>query len=45
MGWKNTYESRVLDDTITSGLEGMTPNPTQWDHDYFKVLLGYEGGN
>jgi catalase-peroxidase len=43
MGWKNTYKSGVLDDAITSGLEGAwTPNPTQWDHDYFKVLLGYE---
>ncbi|BAO56212.1 catalase/peroxidase HPI [Nonlabens marinus] len=42
-GWKNSYKSGVLDDAITSGLEGAwTPNPTQWDHDYFKVLLGYE---
>ncbi|WP_248723077.1 catalase/peroxidase HPI [Seonamhaeicola sp. ML3] len=42
-GWKNTYKSGVLDDTITSGLEGpWTPNPTQWDHDYFDVLLNYE---
>ncbi len=43
MGWKNSYGTGVLDDTITSGLEGAwTPNPTQWDHDYLKVLLGYE---
>ena len=42
-GWKNTYKSGVLDDTITSGLEGAwTPNPTQWDHDYFDVLLNYD---
>lgn len=42
-GWKNSYGSGVLDDTITSGLEGAwTPNPTQWDHDYFDVLLNYE---
>jgi catalase-peroxidase len=42
-GWKNTFKSGVLDDTITSGLEGAwTPNPTQWDHDYFDVLLNYE---
>lgn len=42
-GWKNTYQSGVLDDTITSGLEGAwTPNPTQWDHDYFDVLLNYD---
>tara|TARA_B100000795_G_scaffold268830_1_gene256637 strand:- start:466 stop:2661 length:2196 start_codon:yes stop_codon:yes gene_type:complete len=42
-GWKNTYKTGVLDDTITSGLEGAwTPNPTQWDDEYFKVLLNYD---
>jgi len=42
-GWKNTYGTGVLDDTITSGIEGpWTPNPTQWDHDYFDVLLNYD---
>ena len=42
-GWKNSFGTGVLDDTITSGLEGAwTPNPTKWDHDYFEVLLGYE---
>lgn len=42
-GWKNTYKSGVLEDTITSGIEGAwTPNPTQWDADYFDVLLNYE---
>lgn len=42
-GWKNTYKTGVLDDTITSGLEGAwTPNPIQWDHDYFDVLLNYD---
>lgn len=42
-GWKNSYGTGVLDDTITSGLEGAwTPNPTQWDHDYFDVLLNYD---
>ncbi|WP_299097039.1 catalase/peroxidase HPI [Winogradskyella sp.] len=42
-GWKNTYKSGVLDDTITSGIEGAwTPNPTQWDADYFDVLLNYD---
>jgi len=42
-GWKNSYGTGVLDDTITSGLEGAwTPNPTQWDHDFLKVLLDYE---
>ncbi len=43
MGWKNSFGSGVGDDTITSGLEGAwTPNPTQWDNDYFDVLFGYE---
>ncbi len=42
-GWKNTFGSGFLDDTITSGIEGAwTPNPTQWDHDYFDVLLNYD---
>ena len=42
-GWKNTYGTGVLDDAITSGLEGAwTPNPNKWDHDFFKVLLDYE---
>ena len=43
MGWKNSFGTGVLDDAITSGIEGAwTPNPTQWDHDYLKVLLGYD---
>jgi len=43
MGWKNSYGTGVLDDTITSGIEGSwTPNPTKWDHDYFDVLLNYD---
>jgi catalase-peroxidase len=42
-GWKNSFGTGVLDDTITSGLEGpWTPNPTQWDADYFDVLLNYD---
>jgi catalase-peroxidase len=42
-GWKNTFGTGVLDDTITSGLEGAwTPNPIKWDHDYFDVLLNYD---
>lgn len=42
-GWKNTFKSGVLDDTITSGIEGAwTPNPTQWNADYFDVLLNYD---
>jgi catalase-peroxidase len=42
-GWKNSFETGVLDDTITSGLEGAwTPNPTRWDDEYFDVLLTYD---
>jgi len=42
-GWKNNYKSGVLEDTITSGIEGAwTPNPTKWDADYFDVLLNYD---
>ena len=42
-GWKNTYQSGVIDDTITSGIEGAwTPNQTVWDHDYFDMLLNYD---
>ncbi|WP_421763718.1 catalase/peroxidase HPI [Ekhidna sp.] len=42
-GWKNTYKSGVLENTITSGIEGAwTPNPTKWDTDYFDVLLNYD---
>ncbi|MDB9782287.1 catalase/peroxidase HPI [Winogradskyella sp.] len=42
-GWKNTFQTGVLDDTITSGIEGAwTPNPIQWDADYFDVLLNYD---
>lgn len=43
MGWKNSFNSGVLDDAITSGIEGAwTPNPTKWDADYFDVLLNYD---
>lgn len=42
-GWKNTFKTGVLDDTITSGIEGAwTPNPTRWDNQYFDVLLNYD---
>ncbi|MEP0265813.1 catalase/peroxidase HPI [Dokdonia sp.] len=43
LGWKNTYGTGVLGDTITSGIEGAwTPNPDTWDHDFFRVLLDYD---
>lgn len=43
MGWKNSFGTGVLEDTITSGIEGAwTPNPTRWDDEYFDVLLNYD---
>lgn len=43
LGWKNSFGTGNGDDTITSGIEGAwTPNPVQWDHDYFRVLLDYD---
>ncbi|NQY29070.1 MAG: catalase/peroxidase HPI [Flavobacteriaceae bacterium] len=42
-GWENSFGTGRGDDTITSGIEGAwTPNPVQWDHDYFEVLLNYD---
>ncbi|QTD38417.1 catalase/peroxidase HPI [Polaribacter batillariae] len=42
-GWKNSFGTGVLDDAITSGIEGpWTPNPTRWDNEYFDVLLNYD---
>jgi len=42
-GWKNSFGTGVLDDTITSGFEvPWTPNPTKWDKDYIEVLLNYD---
>ena len=42
-GWKNSFGTGVLYDTITSGIEGAwTPNPTRWDDEYFDVLLNYD---
>lgn len=42
-GWKNSYNTGVLEDAITSGIEGAwTPNPTRWDDEYFDVLLNYD---
>lgn len=43
LGWKNTFGTGSGDDTITSGIEGAwTPNPTEWNNEYFEVLFGYE---
>ncbi|MEM9142519.1 MAG: catalase/peroxidase HPI [Bacteroidota bacterium] len=43
MGWNNTFGSGKGADTITSGLEGAwTKTPTQWSHNFFENLFGYE---
>ena len=43
LGWRNTFGTGFGNDTITSGIEGAwTPNPTQWNNEYFEVLLGYD---
>ena len=43
MGWKNSYQTGVGPDAITSGLEGAwTTTPTQWSNNYFENLFGYE---
>ncbi len=43
LGWLNSMNSGRGVDTITSGIEGAwTTNPTQWDNEYFKILLENE---
>ena len=43
IGWKNTYQSGLAGDTITSGLEvTWTTTPARWSHDFFKHLFEYE---
>lgn len=42
-GWNSSYQSGVGKDAITSGLEvTWTPTPTQWSHQYFKILFENE---
>ena len=43
LGWKSTYGTGKGKDAITSGLEvTWTTKPTQWNHDFFKILFGNE---
>ena len=43
LGWENQHGTGRGPDTTTSGLEGAwTPTPTQWDNQYWEVLLGNE---
>jgi len=42
-GWHNPKGSGNAEFTMTNGIEGSwTPNPTQWDNDYFENLFKYE---
>ena len=43
LGWRNKFGKGNAGDTITSGLEGAwSTTPTQWSHEYFDNLMGYE---
>ena len=46
LGWKNTYGSGVMEMMkipLPVVLEGAwTPTPTEWNDEYFDVLLGYD---
>jgi catalase-peroxidase len=42
-GWRNNFGSGKGADTITSGIEvTWTKTPTQWSHNYFENLFGFE---
>lgn len=43
LGWHSRYKSGKAGDTISSGLEvTWTSTPTQWSHNFFENLFGYE---
>lgn len=43
LGWENSQGKGNAEDTISSGLEvTWTPNPTQWDNDYLKMIYEYD---
>lgn len=43
LGWANSQGKGHSEDTISSGLEvTWTPNPTQWDNDYLRLIYKYE---
>jgi catalase-peroxidase len=43
LGWKNSFDSGVGVNTLTSGLEGAwTNNPIQWDNGYLDNLFKYD---
>lgn len=43
LGWRNPKGKGNAGDTVSSGIEGAwTTHPTQWDYEYFELLLGHE---
>lgn len=43
LGWKSDYKSGKGQDAITSGLEvTWTSTPSEWSHDFFRILFKYE---
>jgi catalase-peroxidase len=43
LGWSNSQGKGHSEDTISSGLEvTWTPNPTQWDNDYLRLIYAYD---
>lgn len=43
LGWNNQTSKGIGSETITSGLEGAwTTHPTQWDNDYFSLLMEHD---
>jgi len=43
LGWANSQGKGHSEDTISSGLEvTWTPNPTQWDNDYLRMIYAYD---
>ncbi|PTX44812.1 catalase-peroxidase [Christiangramia gaetbulicola] len=43
LGWKNSYNNGMAENTITSGIEGAwTDSPTKWSNKFFENLFKYE---
>lgn len=43
LGWRNPQGTGNAGDTVSSGIEGAwTTHPTQWDYEYFDLLLNHE---
>lgn len=43
LGWTSSFGKGHSEDTITSGIEGAwTTTPTQWSHNFFENLFGFE---